>query len=282
MRKVALICFLFFFSLSCTKESDRPPQLQAKEFRNINYGTDPEQRIDIYLPPERNPETTPLLVLIHGGTWSFGDKSALNTYVELAKIYLPGYAIANVNYRLITLTGNKFPVQEEDIKLAIEYLLDRRLQYNISDNFVLLGESAGAHLGLLQAYKHADVVKPRAVIDFYGPTDLMELYNTGFNQYTRETLEFVLQGTPQTKPDEYIASSPIAFVSAGSSPTMIFHGGKDLIVDVKQSTSLQHQLQELNVVNEYIYYPELGHGWTGTHLENSFASIKNFLDKHVE
>lgn len=281
MRSVVLICFLFFFSLSCTKESVRPPVLQAMELKNINYGTDPGQRIDVYLPPERNPETTPLLILIHGGSWSFGDKSALRTYVELAKTYLPAYAIANVNYRLITLTGNKFPVQEEDIKKAIEFLLDHRDEYNISDNFVLLGESAGAHLGLLQAYKHADVIKPRAVIDFYGPTDLVELYNTGFNQFTRETLEFVLQGTPQTKTGEYHASSPANFVSAGC-PTLIFHGGKDLIVDVKQSTILQHKLQELNVVNEFIYYPELGHGWTGTNLENSFASIKNFLDKNVE
>ena len=112
--------------------------------------------------------------------------------------------------------------------------------------------------------------------------DLVELYNTGFNQYTRETLEFILQGTPQTKPDEYLASSPITFVSAGSCPTLIFHGGKDLIVDVKQSNLLQHKLQELKVINEYIYYPELGHGWTGTNLEKSFASIKNFLDKNVE
>jgi len=110
----------------------------------------------------------------------------------------------------------------------------------------------------------------------------VELYNTGFNQYSRETLEFVLQGTPQTKHDQYLASSPFTFGAAVTCPTLIFHGGKDLIVDVKQSTALQHKLQEYKVVNEYIYYPELGHGWTGTNLENSFASIKNFLEKNVE
>lgn len=282
MRSVTLICFLLFFGLSCTKEFVRPTLLQAKEINNLNYGTDPEQRIDVYLPAGRNPESTPLLIIIHGGTWTFGDKSDLKVYVELAKIYLPNYAIANVNYRLITLTRNRFPVQEEDIKKAIKFLLDRLGEYNISDNFVLLGESAGAHLGLLQAYKHTEVVKPRAVIDFYGPTDLIDLYNTGFNEFTRETLEFVLQGTPQTKPGEYLASSPINFVSAGTCPTLIFHGGKDLLVDVKQSTLLQHKLQELKVVNEYIHYPELGHGWTGTNLKNSFASIKNFLEKNAE
>ena len=281
MRSVTIIYFIFFFFLSCIKEPDRSPVLKAEEYYNTSYGSDRKQKFDVYLPADRSPENTHLLIIVHGGSWSFGDKSDLNAYVELAKLYLPGYAIANVNYRLINETGNKFPVQEDDVNSAIRYLHSYIAEYRISGKFVLLGESAGAHLSLLQAYKHTDVVQPRAVIDFYGPTDLVEMYNNASNVFTKETLEFVLQGTPQTKPDEYAASSPIKYATSATCPTLIFHGGKDLIVDVQQSATLHNKLNELHVDNEYIYYPDLGHGWSGERLSNSFASIKKFLEKHV-
>ncbi len=282
MRYARLILILFVFHLSCIKEPTSPPIIKAEEYINVSYGTDQKQKMDIYLPAERSPQNTNLLIIIHGGVWSFGDKNDLNAYVEMAKTYLPGYAVANVNYRLITETGNKFPVQEDDINSAFQFLHQHIKEYNLSGRFVVLGESAGAHLGLLQAYKHTDVVHPSAVIDFYGPTDLVELYKIAFNVYTRETLQFILQGTPQSKPAEYAASSPINYVTSGACPTLIFHGGKDLIVDVGQSVALHQKLDSLHVEHEYIYYPDLGHGWSGENLKKSFASIKNFLETHVK
>ena len=47
----------------------------------------------------------------------------------------------------------------------------------ISDKFVLLGASAGGHLSLLHAYKYTTPVKIKAVVDFFGPTDLVDMYN---------------------------------------------------------------------------------------------------------
>jgi len=282
MRYPTLIFFLLVLHVSCAKEPSQPPILKAEEYIDVSYGTDRRQKMDIYLPAERSTQHTHLLIIIHGGVWSFGDKYDLNAYVDLAKTYLPGYAIANVNYRLITETGNKFPVQEDDINSAIQFLHQHISEYNLSGKFVVLGESAGAHLGLLQAYKHTDVVHPSAVIDFYGPTDLVELYKSAFNVFTRETLEFILQGTPESKSNEYAASSPINYVSNGVCPTQIFHGGKDLVVDVKQSEELHHKLDSLHVEHEYIYYPDLAHGWSGENLKTSFESIQNFLETHVK
>ena len=281
MRYITLILFLVFH-FSCVKDPDPPPVLNAEEYFDVSYGTDSLQKMDIYLPADRSTQHTNLLIIIHGGTWTFGDKYNLNTFVKLAKTYLPDYAIANVNYRLITETGNRFPVQEDDINNAIQFLHTHIRKYNLSGKFVVLGESAGAHLGLLQAYKHTDVVHPSAVIDFYGPTDLVELYNIGINVFTRRTLEFVLQGTPQSKPGEYAASSPINYVTSAVCPTLIFHGGNDLIVNVQQSEELHHKLDSLHVTHEYIYYPDLGHGWSGENIKNSFASIKIFLETHVK
>ena len=104
MLKIAFILILLGLFSSCIKKPDPPAIIQAQEYFNISYGTDAAQKLDLYLPAERTPETK-LLAIIHGGTWSFGDKSDLNAYVQLAKTYLPKYAIANINYRLINETG---------------------------------------------------------------------------------------------------------------------------------------------------------------------------------
>ena len=108
--------------------------------------------------------------------WNSGDKSDFNPYVDSLKKREPSYAIFNVNYRLAN-TPDLFPAQEQDIKAAIEFIYNKRTEYHISDKFVLIGASAGAHLALLQGYKYSFPVKPKAIIDFFGPTDLIEMYN---------------------------------------------------------------------------------------------------------
>ena len=274
-----LLLIVPLLNVGCNKSA--PDRLPEAVYSNVAYGADGYNRMDLYLPAGRSQQKTRLLILIHGGTWSFGDKTHLNAYVSLAKKYLTGYAIANINYRLADLTGNRFPVQEEDVKSCVEYLLQNAGIYNISNKFLIFGESAGAHLALLQAYKHADIVHPIAVVDFYGPTDLTEMYNAASNLLVQETLVFMLNGTPESKPDDYEESSPLKFATAGACPTIIFHGGMDDLVDTNQSVILRKKLNELHVINEYVYYPNAGHGWSGETLEDSFVRIKKFLEKNV-
>ncbi len=44
----------------------------VKRLADLAYGSDPAQRLDVYLP--REAKAAPLLVLVHGGGWSRGDK----------------------------------------------------------------------------------------------------------------------------------------------------------------------------------------------------------------
>jgi len=249
--------------------------------RNVSYGSDSQQKMDIYLPADRSTTNTKVLVLIHGGGWSGGDKSDFDAGIASIQQQLPGYAIFNINYRLVTGAGaNRFPTQEQDVKAALEFIYARRSEYQISDKFVLLGASAGGHLALLQGYKYTSPVKPKAIVDFFGPTDMTALYNT--NITAGVLIAFAIGATPASNASLYQQSSPITYVSAQSPPTIILQGGVDDLVPPSQSTSLQAKLNTAGVPNQYVFYPSEGHGWAGANLTDSYLKIAAFLTTHVQ
>jgi dipeptidyl aminopeptidase/acylaminoacyl peptidase len=75
--------------------------------------------------------------------------------------------------------------------------------------------------------------------------------------------------------------SPINFVSSQSSPTMILHGGIDIVVSPSQSVALDTKLFISGVTHQYIFYPTEGHGWVGANLTDSFNKIQAFLAVNV-
>ena len=216
--------------------------------------------------------------MIHGGAWSSGDKADFYAYVDSVKRRFRDYAILNINYRLATGSTNTFPAQENDIKSAVEFIAGKLDEYHISNKMVLMGASAGAHLALLQGYKYDGPIKPKAIIDFFGPTNLTEFYNSSPTAFL---LSLIVGATPATNADLYYQSSPINFVRAQSPPTIIFQGGADPLVPPSQSASLDEKLQILGVVHQYVFYPNEGHGWDGATLADSFNKLQSFLNNNV-
>jgi len=278
-RKYSTVLLLGLATVSCKKEDFRP--LAAETQLNVAYGNDPQQKMDIYLPAGRNIEPAKVIILIHGGGWNQGDKADFFPYVDTLKRRLPGYAIFNVNYRLATGTSNLFPTQENDIRAAVGFIHARRGEFHLSEKYVVLGASAGAHLALLQAYKNNSPVAFSAVIDFFGPTDLAGLYNNPPNPLVPLLLAQVTGGSPATTPAVYQQSSPLNFVSAQVPPTIVLHGGADFVVPASQSQLLVNRLRQNGVSAQYVYYPSESHGWTGANLTDSFNKIAAFLNAHV-
>lgn len=257
-------------------------RLPSATYFNVAYGPDLKQVMDIYLPAGRTKASTKIMFLIHGGSWSGGDKQSFKAYVDSLQQYLPDYAFVNVNYRLATYTANRFPAQENDIKAALGFVMDKSDEYTISHKVVLLGASAGAHLALLQAYKYTEPVKVQAVISFFGPTDIEDIYNNPVHPQVPLLMQVLMGGTPVTNPAMYKQSSPVNFVTSESCPTLLFHGSKDPLVNPKQSALLKDKLQLAGVVNELIVYPDEGHGWHGRNLGDSFSRISRFLHEQVK
>lgn len=275
--------FIFLVSVhilsACESKIDSPvTSLPAETLVNVSYGNDPQQKMDTYLPPGRSSSATKFVVMVHGGGWSSGDKADFNPYVDSVKRRLPDYAIFNINYRLATGSTNTFPAQENDMKAAIKFIVGKLDEYHISNKMVLMGASAGAHLTLLQGYKYDTPLKPKAIIDFFGPANLTDLYNSS---PTASLLSLIVGATPGANPDLYYQSSPINFVNTQSPPTIIFQGGADPLVPPSQSATLNEKLQALGVIHQYVFYPSEGHGWYGATLADSFNKLQSFLTTNV-
>ncbi|SDD96776.1 alpha/beta hydrolase [Niabella drilacis] len=276
MKRILLytLCLSIFIT-ACNKEDDFkpdnspiPPPSQAYNKSNVSYGPDALQAMDIYLPAGRSAATTKVFIFIHGGAWAEGDKADADhaPLIDSLRRRLPDWAIFNLNYRLaggIPLK-NKFPAQEEDIKKAIQYIYDKRQTFTISDKWVFAGASAGAHLALLQGYKNNSPIKPKAIIDLFGPNDMTALYNSYNNNDPAEAvlISLLMSGTPSNNPTMYHDSSPINYVTAQSAPTIIFHGGLDDVVPKEQSYTLQAKLNSVSVQNQLVYYENQTHGWS--------------------
>lgn len=281
MKQLLAVLLFSLFLVSCQKESDPAPVSEEQTQLNVSYGTDPQQKMDVYLPAGRSTASTKVMIMIHGGGWTQGDKSEFTAYVDTLKKRLPGYAIFNINYRLATGTTHFFPTQENDVKAALDFIYSKRNDYKISEKWVLLGASAGGHLALLQAYKYNSPVKIRAVVDFFGPTELTNMYNFPSNPLIPLLLTQVTGGNPTTHATLYQQSSPMSFVTAQCPPTIILHGGADIVVAPSQSVMLRDQLQSVSAPQQYVFYPTESHGWTGANMVDSFDKITVFLNTHV-
>jgi arylformamidase len=112
----------------------------------LSYGKDEKQRLDFWSAPEgvNNPG---LVVFIHGGGWSKGDK-ATGTGTKPAFYNGMGYAFASLNYRLVP--DATVDQQGADIATAIAALRRDAQRFGFDgNNITIMGHSAGAHLAAL-------------------------------------------------------------------------------------------------------------------------------------
>ncbi|HEU4498889.1 MAG TPA: alpha/beta hydrolase [Sphingomicrobium sp.] len=109
------------------------------------YGADPKQRLDLVRPA--GVATAPVLLFVHGGGWSIGDKA--HAAPEKARwANSKGWAFASANYRLVPQATVE--QQAADVASAIAWLRANAAKQGLDPNrIVLMGHSAGAHLAAL-------------------------------------------------------------------------------------------------------------------------------------
>lgn len=272
---------------SCKKDnSGGNNTVAASTSLNVSYGSNPLQNMDIYLPAGRASATTKVMVMIHGGAWSSGDKTELTPFVDTFKRRHPDYALFNINYRLSAAPNNFFPTQEMDVKAAIEFIHSKAAEYAISDKYVLIGASAGGHLALLQGYKYTTPVKPKAIVSLSGPSDINDMYinPAGGNPLLSSLLASVVGKTPAQDPLLYSNSSPVNFITAGAPPTLLLYGSVDPLVRPAQGEFVKAKLQTAGVVNQYVLYNGSAHvdTWNNAVFFDSFTKIQAFLTANVQ
>ena len=277
-----LIIVLSIYLSACTKSTDSVTTSTTTnasvklDTMNVAYGLDGAQKMDIYLPPNRSDASTKVFVMIHGGAWTSGDKSDFNTTIPSIQSGLSNYAVININYRLaVPPSTNLWPTQITDVNTAFDYIIANANYYHYNPSkIVVMGASAGAHLGLLKAYKYNSDKKVKAVVDYFGPTDMADLYNFQVG-IQKQLFELFMGGTPTTAATTYTNASPLFAVNSTVSPTIIFHGTADAVVPLSQSTRLKTALQTSGVVYQYNEYAGEGHGVFGT--SNTLDAYNKFV-----
>lgn len=121
--------------------------LQVRVERDLAYGNEPRQRLDVYLP---GTVRGPILLFVHGGAWSAGDKRSPAVLAKIRYWTARGFVVVSTNYRLLP---EAHPLdQARDVARALT-LVQRRAPVWGADaaKVVLMGHSSGAHLVALLA-----------------------------------------------------------------------------------------------------------------------------------
>lgn len=288
MKNIFLILSTLLL-FSCDKTNHPSPSIPDSNndtvLKNINYGTDKRQKMDLFLPKNRTQEKTKVIILVHGGAWSEGDKSEMAFLVPLIQSKWPEVAIANINYRLANGNSITHSQISADIKAAVTHIVNNKINYNISDDMGMIGGSAGAHLSLLHAYSANEDNYVKAVSNVFGPAYFAdwEYYNS-FNPLLGGNVKEVYKKYVGAYWDAslYQSLSPFHIVSnANYVPTITFHGTADFIVPIYQSQFFVNKLNALNLANEYYEYPGQGHGFDATHYNDCIAKTITFFKNHL-
>ena len=279
-----------------------PPGVEIRW--NVPY-LPPERRekLDLYLPTDRAKTVrSPAILIIHGGGWTGGDKSAdreFNIGTTLAKA---GYVCASVNY--VLEPGKRWPGNLFDCKNAIRFLRKNAGLYQIDvDRFGVIGGSAGGHLALMVAYtSNVPELEPTspypgisdkvgAVVDLYGIANLFTLRKTkpDGTPTTGPTnlASLLVDGTPDTNSATWRLASPVYHISPTSPPTLILHGAADTTVDRDQATELADALKKHGVEHQLILIEGVGHTfdlqtWRRKPLPTDLRGVVvGFFDKHI-
>jgi acetyl esterase/lipase len=288
-RSVLAAALLMAFSLSDRMHAQPspppvPPGVTAH--RDLPYVENGHARqvLDLYLP---NGETgpRPVIVWIHGGAWSAGDKAECPPLRQ--GFAQQGYAIASVNYRLSQHA--LFPAQLEDCKAAIRWLRANAKKYGLNpDRIGVWGSSAGGHLVALLGVtgnvttfdvgahlEHSSAVQ--AVMNDFGPTDFSQMdahrisptaavHNTPTSPESRLIGGSIADPANQAKVER---ANPITYVNRGDAPSLINHGDQDPLVPHHQSELLFAALQQAGVPVRFNTVKGGGHGagFGGAELE---------------
>ncbi|PPF44406.1 alpha/beta hydrolase [Pseudoclavibacter sp. AY1F1] len=273
--------------MSPAPRADSPAGPPRRVERDLVFSEPPGFRpltLDLHLPVGEHP---PVVLFIHGGGWFRGSRrmfcpgrSDAETFGRLAR---EGWAVAAIDYRL---SGEAtFPAPLADVEAAITWVVgDGAETFGLdASRLALWGESAGGHLAALAAA--APGTPARAVVDWYGPSDLAAIPKHAPQPGTPATPsreEMLIGGFLAEHPELTRAASPVHAVHAGVPPVLLAHGTADSMVPPQQSVLLRDALETAGAHVELQLVPGADHMWRGLDdFETVLAPALRFLDEHV-
>ena len=266
----------------------------ARSWTGLTYGFVRGYRpltLDLHVPAgARGP--IPLVVWIHGGGWTEGDRRLVplqwGQQTLFDTVVAAGMAVATVDYRF--LGEAPFPACVHDCFAAIRYLRAYADELGIdADRIGVWGESAGAQLAALVAFAGTQGyaathltggvgvgegrVDTQAAVLFYGPDRLDMLLEDGDR--------FFGPGAFGHDPEVLRAMAPVEHVHPGIPPVLLMHGDQDSVVGHDHSERLHAALLAAGVDSTLEITPGAEHCFLGTPIQPHLDRAVAFLGEHL-
>ena len=249
--------------------------------RNIAYNDHGRRGLlDVYMPAGRTLEKAPVLLQVHGGGWTIGNKDQQGIPL-MQRMAAKGWVCVAINYRLAP--RDPFPAHIIDVKQAIAWIRQHIEAYGGDPSYIAItGGSAGGHLCSLAAvtpndpawqpgFEDADTsvaccVPHYGVYDFAGATGL----KSAILLRDKFLATSVLKQTWSENPEAFEAASPLLRVTPEAPDMFVLHGARDTLVDVGQARAFVQELKQVS--KQTVVYAEL----PGTqHAFDVFPSIRS-------
>lgn len=263
--------------------------------RDINYREGGSRaRLDIYRPEGVDLTHAPVLIQVHGGGWTIGDKSQQGLLL-MNRMAARGWVCVAINYRLAP--KHPFPAQIIDVKKALAWTRENIASYGGDPSYlVITGGSAGGHLAALAAltpevkeyqpgFEDADT-RVAACVPFYGVYDMAGIAGDKADVMMRDRFlgPRIFKLDPKTHLDAFELASPLAHVTAEAPDFFVLHGEYDGLVSVRQARLFVKKLRELSGgVTTYLELPGAQHAFevfSSIRSQQVIRSVERWLEWH--
>ncbi|MGB0101600.1 MAG: alpha/beta hydrolase [Nocardioides sp.] len=250
--------------------------------KDIPYAPEHGRRglLDVYRPAEGAPEGAPVLLQVHGGGWTIGNKDQQGIPL-MQHLAAKGWVCVSINYRLAP--RDPFPAQIVDVKRAIAWIREHIGEYGGDAEYLAItGGSAGGHLTALAAvtpndpayqpgFEDADTsvavaVPHYGVYDFAGSTGLRSA------ELMRDTFlaPRIVKRSWADDPEVFEAGTPLLRITEDAPDFFVLHGAHDSLVSVEQARLFVQRLREVSGTS--VVYAELP---GAQHAFDVFPSVRS-------
>lgn len=229
-----------------------------QDVRNLMYGSQPRQNLDLFLPAKYDVKT-PVIIMLHGGAWMMGGKEYTDKTARDLRDH--GFVVANADYRYVSDSVHCSDLIN-DVDKAVQYIQSElSKQYKFKpEGYHISGISAGAHLALLYGYTSGRNIKSISALcapSVLDNPDMMEYVTKLGLLHNIELLAVAKYILGKQLDKRFTEVSPYSRIS--NVPTVLFHGDKDEVVPYQSSETLYKLLKEKEVAAVLVTMPGKGH-----------------------
>ncbi len=271
-------------------------------YTDLSYGDGAANKFDLYLPADSGRESYGLVVYLHAGGFTSGDKSGDAEMLQW--LCARGYVAAGINYTLFSEENPQANVytQSMEIRESIPSVLAEAAKRGYPINqMAIAGGSAGHALALLYAYRDAgqSPVPVKMTFGAVGPSCfyLEDWINMGADPHHPVAVDpsvdysgmaglFSAMAGKEITNDMLFSGayleqvkdiSAAMWVDDDAVPAVFAYGAWDRVQAFSASKKLDAALTEHGVPHEYIVFEHSGHG-----LQNDNAQYGQYMEKVIE